>query len=333
MNRPGEDTLIRYFRGQCPPEESAAVELYLAMGTDADYVKECLREAWGDLQQPPGMQVSAERLEARWQQLATYRKQHTNKPVIWKVLLRYAAVIAFFLTGALTYWLLKPGQKEYAATVISCQTFSAPKGQPKKLRFEDGSVVTLFPGAEIQVPDDYNQHKRTITLKGRAFFEIAKDAQRPFYVETAHLSTRVLGTAFDVNTSGRNAISSITLLNGRIAVSHAMKEIATLVPGQQVVFDSITQHWQVNRVNARDVTAWTNGEFIYEHTTLQQVFRDIEDWYDVNIQVKHSFISGKEITTNFKGLPLEQVLTLISKASGFRYVIKGKQVLVTEATQ
>lgn len=336
MNRPGEDTLIRYFRGQCPPDEAEAVRLYLAMNTDGDYIEMCMQEAWGDLQQAPGINMSTAQLDERWQQLAALRSANVHrisKPVKYKALLRYAAVFALLLTGALTVSILNSRRADRGAVAVSYQAFSAPKGQARLLKLTDGSLVTLFPGSEIQVANDFNRQERTVQLKGRAFFEVAPDAERPFYVRTAHLTTKVLGTAFDVNAGRQDVTSKITLLSGRVSVSYATKEIATLAPGQQVVFDSATHKWQVNHVNARDAMAWTSGEFNYENATLQQVFRDIENWYDVSIQVSHSSITHKEITTNFKGLQLEQVLKMITKASGLRYTINGKQVLVSTSRQ
>jgi transmembrane sensor len=344
MNRPGEDTLIRYFRGQCTPEEADAVRLYLTMNIDGDYIKKCLAEAWGDLEEASGIAISKAQLEESWQKLEhlrTVEQEHfraagtatdkgTARParraVHRKMFLRYAAALVLLLTGALTYQLFSSTEKKPREAVISYQTFSAPKGQAKRVKLTDGSLVTLFPGSSIQIAGNFNQQERTVLLLGRAFFEVAQDARRPFYVRTEQLTTRVLGTAFDVN-----AGSKITLLNGRVSVSYAMEDIATLDPGQQVVFDSLTHQWQISHVNAKDVMAWTSGEFIYERASLQQVFHDIENWYDVNIQISQSSIRDREITTNFKGLPLEQVLTMIAKASGLRYTISGKQVLVSEA--
>ncbi len=120
----------------------------------------------------------------------------------------------------------------------------------------------------------------------------------------------MLGTSFEVNTDVE-AGSRVTLLDGRVSVSDAAGEIATLDPGQQVLFNKLTHKWQVKQVNAKDIAAWTTGEFIYEHAPLQQVFRDIQNWYDVTIDADLSSLRGKTITTNFKDLPLEQVLTMI----------------------
>ncbi|EDM37747.1 putative anti-sigma factor [Pedobacter sp. BAL39] len=46
MERPSENTLIRYFRGECPPHETSLVELYLSMDLDAEYVADCMKAAW-----------------------------------------------------------------------------------------------------------------------------------------------------------------------------------------------------------------------------------------------------------------------------------------------
>ncbi|MGN7723452.1 FecR family protein [Chitinophaga sp. 22620] len=332
MKRPGEDTLIRYFRGLCTPEEAEAVQLYLAMGNDEDYVKQCLQEAWGDMLQTPGTPVSKAQLEARWQQLEA-RHMHSvrdvRKPFRLTTFMRYAAVLAVLLTGALVFYLSRPRQTAQAGAEAIYQAFHAPKGKVMRLKLSDGSLVKLFPGSEIRLADNFNEQERAVQLKGRAFFEVTQDEQRPFSVTAGHLSTKVLGTSFEVNTDVE-AGSRVTLLDGRVSVSDAAGEIATLDPGQQVLFNKLTHKWQVKQVNAKDIAAWTTGEFIYEHAPLQQVFRDIQNWYDVTIDADLSSLRGKTITTNFKDLPLEQVLTMISKASGLRCTITGRLVLVSE---
>lgn len=323
MQRPGEDTLIRYFRGQCTAEENHAVQLYLAMDIDADYVEQCLREAWRPQLETPVSLMNEAVLDQRWRQFTDLRP--AEKPVkrIW---FRYAAAAVVLLAATSTAFLLTHQQP--GTLVAATQSFSAPKGKARKLKLADSSFVTLFPGAEIQVPGNYNQQQRTITLKGRAFFEIAADAQRPFAVKTASLTTHVLGTSFDIDEGASNRV---TLLSGKVSVHYAAKELAVLSPGQQVVFDTATHNWQVSQVNAKDAIAWTAGEFIYENAPLQQVFRDIENWYDIDIHTSHSSILRQKINTNFKGLALKQVMDLISKATGLHYNIQGKHVSVTAA--
>jgi transmembrane sensor len=328
MNRPGEDTLIRYFRGECLPDEAAAVRLYLAAGVDGDYIQQCLREAWGDLSTAPPAPMNDAQLQAAWEKLGVHTaaivpmKQRSRK---W---LRYAAVATILLGAATASWLVGVRMMQPREVVIAWQEYTAPKGNARQLKLADGSVVTLFPGSTLRLPDNYNGKDRSVKLKGRAFFEVAQHAGKPFSVNTGALTTKVLGTAFEVNND-----SKITLLNGKVAVSFRSRELATLSPGQQVVFDTTLQTWQVSEVNAKDAAAWVYGEFVYDRAPLQQVLHDIANWYDVQIHVNASSITGKEITTNFRRLPLEQVMKMISKASGLRYRLQNGQVYLEPASK
>ena len=65
-------------------------------------------------------------------------------------------------------------------------------------RLPDGSVVELKPGAEIAVHYEQADTRRVVLVKGEAFFRVAKDASRPFFVETHGITVRAVGTAFSV---------------------------------------------------------------------------------------------------------------------------------------
>jgi transmembrane sensor len=102
---------------------------------------------------------------------------------------------------------------------------------PERRALDDGSLVELNQGAEIKVT--YTADARRVSLlRGEAFFTVARDATRPFYVEAAGVTVRAIGTAFSV-TLGRQDVA-VLVTQGVVEV-HDGTAPATAGPADAVV--------------------------------------------------------------------------------------------------
>jgi len=73
-----------------------------------------------------------------------------------------------------------------------------PVGQIAIKTLDDGTKVTLSAKSDMEVT--YYRHQRHVLIKeGEAIFEVTKDPERPFVVETDTARITVLGTRFAVN--------------------------------------------------------------------------------------------------------------------------------------
>lgn len=329
MERPGEETLIRYFLGQCSPDEEKVVNAYLALKIDQDYIEACLREAFymqEDGYNPTKDQQERDRV---WNKLLT-RQQET--PVIRlkprRLWYRYAAAVAFLiLTGSIIF-LLNGKWGNNSQQVIAWTQLHGEIGKPKTITLADSSVVTLFPGSVIDIPSNFNQTDRKIKLSGRAFFRIAHNRKKPFYVRAKELTTKVLGTSFEVNSTETENI--ITLRTGKVSVLRSDKEIARLIPNQQIKYQQTTGKYNVAPVDASRTLNWIHGELDYERVPLNDVMHDIEKWYGVKVQINSQSLADQKVIFSFKDQSLNRVLSLLSKSADFSYEIKGKHVILKE---
>ena len=97
-------------------------------------------------------------------------------------------------------------------------TYSTGTGEQRSVRLEDGSIMELNSRSRARVR--YAKHERTVEmLEGQAFFQVAKDAARPFIVRSDSTSVRAVGTQFDVYR--RESGTTVTVLEGRVAVFSA----------------------------------------------------------------------------------------------------------------
>lgn len=81
----------------------------------------------------------------------------------------------------------------------------------------DGSIVYLANNTKLHYPKQFFAQKREVFLEGSAFFDVAKNKDHPFFIETELMQIEVLGTAFNVD-SKNNAPFSLSVQRGEVKV-------------------------------------------------------------------------------------------------------------------
>ena len=103
---------------------------------------------------------------------------------------------------------------------------------------EDGTVVYLSEQTSLQYPEHFANDKREVILQGEAFFEIKRQPDRPFFIDTDQAGVEVTGTAFKIK-SDRNTSFLLSVREGEVRVTqkHGLQSL-TVNTGETVLFDS-----------------------------------------------------------------------------------------------
>ena len=119
--------------------------------------------------------------------------------------------------------------------------------------------------------------ERKVELKGEAYFEVEKDASKPFVVQSDQQIVQVLGTHFNINSYGDEADTKTTLLEVTVkvtAVNGTKAEQAFLkTGGQQARINSASTHVNVVRVDPMVEIAWKNGQFFFENESIENIMK------------------------------------------------------------
>ena len=160
-------------------------------------------------------------------------------------------------------------------------TLTTPRGKDYMVTLSDGTKVWMNAESKLQFPEVFQGKTREVFLHGEAYFEVAKDATRPFIVKTNYFNTKVLGTTFNVKAySGKDA--NIVLIEGSVAVMQKNKKKETILqPGQQ--FTITDKQSLVREVDTYPYTQWREGFFYFENQTLFEIMQELGRWYNVNI--------------------------------------------------
>lgn len=186
--------------------------------------------------------------------------------------------------------LLAYNSKEQSDKVLY-NTLSTPKGKIYKLALPDGSKVWLNAASSIRFPATFTGEERNVEITGEVFFEVAKKMDMPFRVKVDQQTTiEVLGTEFNVNAYRNEDLLRTTLLTGAIRLQRADQDqtenSVVLKPGQQAQWKNVLtkQSFTVIRnANIEKVVGWKDGYFSFDDLTLEELMREVERWYDVEV--------------------------------------------------
>ena len=253
---------------------------------------------------------------------------HSNQPVSVRPKLSFlhywqqvAAILLLPLLILSAYLYFKPAS-QIAETY---QELFTPYGTWSVVNLPDGSKVWLNANSELRYPSDFNADTRTVELTGQGYFEVTKNAHKPFIVKAdKDYSVEVLGTSFNVSAYKDESMIETTLVEGSVklnVVSGGKRMTQMLKPNEKAEYQKGADKIKVFDVNTEYDTAWKNGEIIFRNHPMDKVLKTLERHYHVVFEVKDNEILKSIITARFKDEQLPQVLEYLKLASGIQYAI------------
>lgn len=217
---------------------------------------------------------------------------------------------------------------------IPNNVIQVPRGGEFELILPDKTHVWLNSESEISFPTKFEPGKRQVTLKGEAFFDVAKDPKSPFLIQTGeNLTVRVLGTKFNVQAYPDDRIIETTLCEGAVLVSDGKQELR-LHPDQQAVYNIQEKRLTSVKVNAWQVAAWKDGKFIFENASLESIMNKLSRWYDIQVFYVHQQVKNFHFTGDLERYDdFNKTLRMLEKSTNIHFEINGKTVLIREMSR
>ena len=221
---------------------------------------------------------------------------------------RYLAAAAACACLLLAAVLVAPGGSSFPDA-----DHSTARAEVERIVLPDGSILHLAPESAVDIA--YSPDRRMLRLiEGRVFLEVDADPTRPFLVEAESLSTRVLGTAFEVHRHGPRA--SVAVREGRVAVRAGQGEWS-LSPGEwarRLADGSVMR----GRMAADQVAAWVNGRLVAKDRSVEELVEEIAHYYQGTILVRGDTLSEQPVTGVFDlNDPAEAVSAIAAAQDAF----------------
>ena len=204
-----------------------------------------------------------------------------------------------------------------------------PRGGEYTVTLSDGTVVYLNSGSELRYPVAFGAERRDVFLSGEGYFEVAKDAERPFFVNADKLKIRVYGTSFNVNTYNIANVETV-LVEGKIGIQGNNAEY-TVKPGQLALYNREKGTMEIRDVDVRPYVAWKEHEFMFDNESLEEIMNTLSLWYDVDVFFQTASLKQLHFTGHLgRYEEVSHILDAISGVTQVKFSVKGRTIIVME---
>lgn len=213
---------------------------------------------------------------------------------------------------------------------LAYNTLDNPRGsRVQPITLGDGTKVWLNSESSLHYPVQFTGKERHVEVTGEAYFEVAKNAAKPFKVAIAgKAEVEVLGTHFNINSYSDEANINTTLLEGKIKLTQfSNQQSVTLAPGQQGIFNTNGPININSDVDVDEVMAWKNDLFNFNSLDAESIMRQVGRWYDLEVSFEGQISRETYSGIVSRNSDLVQVLKVLEEG-GLKYKIAGKKIVL-----
>lgn len=327
MNELNDDIIKKYLQGDCSEEDFIRINTWIKESKDNARRLFLMEETYQAGKRNPFIEKrQTEQAEARLFRRLEIEKTAQQKTKRIRNLMKYAAMIAVILLGGsgVGYWIyqLDPSQDMLIARADNAvQMVTLP----------DGTKVWLNQSTTLTYPRQFSSKERNVHLEGEAYFEVTKNRQKPFIVESQSMRVRVLGTIFNFKSSKDCRITEASLIEGEIEVKGQKDEgMVILLPGQKAELNKTTGRLMVKQVNVRMDAAWHDGLIPFEQADIFEIAQTLERFYDVKIILSPDIKADKTYSGVLKKKDtIDAVLKSLTNSIPINYKIVGDNIFIS----
>lgn len=208
---------------------------------------------------------------------------------------------------------------------VSGTTITTEPGEQKSFRLSDGSRIKLNADSEVYISHGYGKETRSVELTGEAFFEITSMENLSFEVTTSTARVEILGTKFGVRAWKDRDESIIAVQSGKVSVRSIDEEIEdsiVLNPGEYSRVELGMPPTAAQSADIDQYIGWTNQLFVFNETPLKDVLRQLELYFNVQIEIEDSSSIEDPVTARYRNESLNEILEYTSITHGVNFKVK-----------
>jgi ferric-dicitrate binding protein FerR (iron transport regulator) len=336
--------LEKFSRGACTPQEEKLINDWYENIESQESSRESIPELSG--LSPEYRQIIEDRI---WSKVNPHPPAW-KKQTVWYYAVAAAALIAlgFFITPYFseTDIQTKPvaeAPAEAPAIEDSQERLVNNTGSPKRVRLNDGSTVTLQPKSQIAFNKKFDGPLREVYLSGEAFFNVSRDAKRPFRVYSDEVVTQVLGTSFTVKAYEGDKEVTVAVRTGKVSVytKHHVQSSKENSPGKPIIL-APNQQAVYNRNDDKVVKEVVENPAIllpqsnlfrmsFDEAPVTHIFDVLEENYGIDIVYDKETLSKCMLTTAMSDEGLFHRIEVICKAIKANYKVQDGVILIDSA--
>jgi ferric-dicitrate binding protein FerR (iron transport regulator) len=356
--------IAKKLSGEANPEELLELEKALRLDPDLHYSLQAIEDIWASnpRMEKDDIENAFESHEKRLRAVSTdypaagapvaiadpFPGKSRNR--FFRPFLVLTVLVAAFFG---TWYAVQPHAK---AGAVSPQENKSPSevttryGTRTKLLLPDGSSVWLNSGSRLSYDSAYGESNREVSLVGEAFFDVAKNTQKPFIIHTGNINIRVLGTSFNVKSYPGDKTIETSLIQGKIEVTFKDRSRSTVIlqPNQKLVVENdqaepepdqkTGSHPTVKAAIAINPvshfgpdsliteTAWVENLLVFQDESFVDLAKKMERWYGIRMTIEDQSLDTLHFTGSFEKENIQQALKALQLLSKFNFTLHNGEV-------
>jgi len=240
-----------------------------------------------------------------------------KKPKSFSIYYRIASAAAVLLLVLILTIKLTPTQ---------LVAYNETRGSVKEVLLPDSSKVFLNYMGKIEYPSHFPKKNREVKLAGHAYFEVQRDTERQFTIETSQSHINVLGTSFDCFAT--DSSTTVFVNTGKVSLVNISdtNQYAVLLPGD--LGESNQQVVSKKKSSDENILSWKTGVYKFQNTPLNDVFVKLEERHHLSFKFNIEDIKYKVITVSFNNDSLENILEVIQHTCNVSFVYETNSIIV-----
>jgi ferric-dicitrate binding protein FerR (iron transport regulator) len=335
MHTPSDADLMRFIAGDCSSAEARRIDEWLSESSANETRAHALRAIWSVPRPIPAVDVD---VDALWTRLRTRMESREARPVIdfaprtenrlWAFATRYrraAAIAAAFLVAIASGSAIRQIQRDARVSLRkapAAREYFTGRGERATIQLSDGSHITLAPLTRVRILPGFGVRTRELVVDGEAILDVVHDESRPFRVHAGSAVAEDIGTRFVIRAYAGDSAVTVAVAEGAVSLGRtrdttvaAFSQSAEGVVVRAGEFGQLGGGGQVtmrHEVHLADRFGWASGSLSFDDTSLDEVSRTLERWYDVKVVVGDSTMRARRLTGRFQGQSPHEILGAIA---------------------
>ncbi|MCT4636656.1 MAG: FecR domain-containing protein [Bacteroidales bacterium] len=323
-----EDLIVRYMGDDLSDEERESLVLWVSESDDNRRIFKEFRKVWI-------LKCFADEdfdSEKAWENVS--KRVGRRKVKDKKLFISWMSVAASVIV-LIALWFVMPDSNVQSGDV----RVKVLAGEfPEKVILPDSTVVWVNSDSELIYPVAFAENERSVTFNGEGYFEVTKNKQKPFVIYSDNTITKVLGTSFNLNTRVSEHKSELVVITGKVKFENRITEASVELEADDKGIVDVEENTEVvetttpakTKIDNYNVIAWKTKEFEFDETRLDDILREIEKVYHIEIEVEDEELLSVRVTTSFSALTAEDILEVLSDTIGFDYILDDEGTYIIE---
>ncbi|WP_173003198.1 FecR family protein [Chitinophaga sp. SYP-B3965] len=246
-----------------------------------------------------------------------------------------ALIVVMLLASGILYYMA--GRHHTSSSILQTgqqyTIFQCPYGERKTITLADSTMVLLNSRSNLYVPVNFPKTGRNVILDGEAFFQVHNQGNEAFVLTTDKLKAVTIEGTFRMRSLEKQSGATFYLLGGAALVTKSYHSTTdnqpeNLLSGEMILANKDIDLMEKETFPLAEQQDCLEGKLVFNNTPVQAVFKKIEDWFGVEMELRGNDTPPKGVSGEFHNGSLQEMLAALGDSVGFSYRITREKVVI-----